>query len=156
MPASKGVTYQVDGRQETVSVKIPAGIASGKKLRLPGKGEAGAHGGPRGDLYVQVRVIDHPLFKREGDDLHIDKEIKFSEAALGTEIEIPTIDRKTLRLKIPPGTQCNARFRLKGYGMPHMDGNGRGDAYARIFVAVPSKLSKTQKDLLKELEEAGF
>jgi curved DNA-binding protein len=156
VPTSKVVTYQMDGRQETVSVKIPAGIATGKKLRLPAKGQAGAHGGPRGDLYVQVRVLDHPLFKREGDDLHIDKEIKFSEAAFGTELEIPTIDGKTLLLKIPAGTQCNAKFRLKGYGMPHMDGSGRGDAYARIFVSVPSKLNKKQKDLLKELEEAGF
>lgn len=156
VPTSKMVTYQLEGRQETVSVKIPAGIATGKKLRLPGKGQPGTQGGPRGDLYVQIRVLDHTTFRREGDDLYIDRHIKFSEAVSGTEIEVPTIDGKTLRLKIPAGTQCNAKFRLRGYGMPHMDGSGRGDAYARIFVSVPSRLTKKQKDLLKSLEEAGF
>jgi curved DNA-binding protein len=156
VPTSKVVTYQVNGRPETVSVKIPAGISSGKKLRVQGKGQPGLHGGPNGDLYVQIKVLDSPVFRREGDDLYIDKEMKFSEAASGTEIEVPTIDRKTLRLKIPPGTQCNAKFRLRGYGMPRMDGSGRGDAYARVIVSVPTKLTKKQKALLKDLEEAGL
>jgi curved DNA-binding protein len=156
VPTSKVVTYQSNGRPETVSVKIPAGISSGKKLRVQGKGQPGSRGGPNGDLYVQIKVLDHPTFKREGDDLYMDKGIKFSEALSGTEIEVPTIDGKTLRLKIPPGTQCNAKFRLRGYGMPRMDGSGRGDAYARILVSVPTKLTRKQKALLKELEEAGL
>lgn len=155
-PTSKVVTYQLDGRQETVSVKIPAGISSGKKLRLPGKGQPGSYGGPKGDLYVQVKILEHPVFRREGDDLYMEKEIKFSEAVSGIEIEVPTIDQKTLRLKIPPGTQCNAKFRLRGYGMPRMDGTGRGDAYAQIIVSVPKKLNKKQRALLKEMEEAGL
>lgn len=152
----KTVTYQEDGRQQTVSVKVPAGISTGKKLRLSGKGQAGFHGGPRGDLFVQVRVLDHPVFQREGDDLILERKIRFSEALSGTEIEVPTIQQKTLRLKIPPGTQCNAKLRMKGYGMPHMDGSGQGDALVQISIAVPEKLHRKQKALLKEMEEAGF
>jgi len=154
--AGKVITYQANGRQETVSVKVPAGITTGKKLRLPGKGEAGLHGGPRGDLYVQIKILDHPLFRREGDDLLLERQIRFSEALAGTEMEVPTLDQKTLRLKIPPGTQCNAKFRLKGYGMPRMDGSGRGDSYVQVSVAVPSKPTKKQKALLKDLEAAGL
>jgi len=153
---SKIVSYSEGGNQEKVSVKIPAGISTGKKLRLQGKGQAGAHGGPRGDLYVLIKVAEHPLFTREGDDLHLTREIKFSEALSGTEIDVPTIDQKTLRLKIPPGTQCNAKFRLKGYGMPHMHGTGNGDIYVKITPAVPTKLTKKQKALLKDMEEAGL
>ena len=155
-PTSKMVNYQVDGRQESISVKIPPGISTGKKLRLPGKGEPGSRGGPRGDLYVQIRLLEHPIFRREGDDLYLEKEIRFSEALAGTEVDVPTIDGKTLRLKVPAGTQCNAKFRLKGYGLPRMDGSGRGDAYARIVVSVPKKLSRKQKGLLDEMKEAGL
>jgi curved DNA-binding protein len=154
--SNKTISYQNGGRQETVSVKIPPGISTGKKLRLPGKGQPGPYGGSKGDLYVQIRVLDHPLFKREGDDLLLTQEIRFTEALDGAEVEVPTIDKKTLRLKIPPGTQANARFRLKGYGMPRMDGGGRGDAYVQVVVGVPKKLSKKQKTLIKEMAEAGF
>jgi len=153
---TKIVSYSDGGNQEKVSVKVPAGISTGKKLRLQGKGQAGPYGGPRGDLYILIKVLDHPIFRREGDDLFLTREIKFSEALAGTEIEVPTIEQKTLRLKIPPGTQSNARFRMKGYGMPHMNGAGRGDAYANITIAVPQKLNKKQKALLKEMGEAGF
>jgi curved DNA-binding protein len=153
---SKVISYQDGDSQQNISVKIPAGISTGKKLRVPGKGRPGLNGGPRGDLFVQVKVLDHPLFKREGDDLILTREIHFSEALSGTEIEVPTIDRKTLRLKIPPGSQCNARFRLKGYGMPKMSGEGRGDAHVQVVVAVPQKLSKKQKALLKDMAEAGL
>ena len=153
---NKIISYQNGGRQETVSVKIPAGISAGKKLRLPGKGQPAPYGGPNGDLYVQIRILDHPLFKREGDDLVITREIRFTEALDGAEIEIPTIEKKTLRLKIPPGTQPNARFRIKGYGMPRMDGGGRGDSYVQVMIEVPQKLTKKQKALIKEMAEAGF
>ncbi len=153
---TKVISYREGGKQETVSVKVPAGISTGKKLRLSGKGAASPHGGPSGDLYVLIRVLDHPVFKREGDDLVLTKEIKFTEALAGIEIEVATIDQKTLRLKIPAGTQNHAKFRMKGYGMPRMDGEGRGDAYVQVSVAVPTKLNKKQKALLKEMEEAGF
>jgi curved DNA-binding protein len=129
---------------------------TGKKLRLPGKGETGLHGGPRGDLYVQIKILDHPIFRREGDDLRLERQIRFSEALSGTELEVPTLDQKTLRLKIPPGTQCNAKFRLKGYGMPRMDGTGRGDSYVQVTVAVPTTPTNQQKALMKALEEAGL
>ena len=119
-------------------------MSTGKKLRLKGKGRPGVHGGPNGDIYIQIKVLEHPEFKREGDDLVITKQIKFSEALSGTEINVTTIDGKTLRLKVPSGTQSNARFRMKGYGMPHMNGNGRGDAYVEISIAVPKKLNKKQ------------
>jgi curved DNA-binding protein len=152
----KVIAYQVDGRQEKISTKIPAGISTGKKLRLAGKGSLGAYGGPNGDLYVQIKVLDHPLFKREGDDLILAKRIKFSDALLGTELDVPTIDKKTMRLKIPAGTQNNAKFRLKGQGMPHMSNKGRGDAYVQVTVEVPKKLNKKQKALAEELRGVGL
>jgi curved DNA-binding protein len=153
---SKVISYQLDGRQETVSVKIPAGIPAGRKLRLRGKGQAGPYGGPAGDLYVKIGVIDHPVFRRENDDLHLKQVIPFSDAVLGTEIEVPTIDKKLLKLKIPAGTQNNAKFRLKGYGLPHMNGQGRGDAYAEISIEVPKKLNKKQKAIVESLKKEGL
>ena len=129
----KVISYQVGGRPEKVSVKVPAGISSGKKLRLSGKGQHGTYGGTNGDLYIQVRVIDHPLFKREGDDLILDREIK-----------------------LPAGTQSNAKFRLKGHGMPHMNRGGRGDAYVRVIIAIPKRPNKKQKTLAEGLAEAGL
>ena len=153
---NKMISYSDGGAQKKVSVKIPAGITTGKKLRLPGKGQAGFNGGPSGDLFIQIKVLDHPLFKREGDRLVQKREIRFSEAALGGEIEVPTIDGKTLRLKIPSGTQSDAKFRLKGYGMPSMDGSGQGDAFVVIAIKVPKKLNKKQKALVKELAEQDF
>jgi curved DNA-binding protein len=142
--------------QDKISVKVPAGISTGKKLRLQGKGQAGLHGGPNGDLFIEIIILDHPLFKRDGDDLLFTRDIKFTEAALGSEIEVPTIDKKTLKLKIPPGTQGNAKFRLKGYGMPHLNEKGRGDAYVIINISVPKELDKKRTDILKKAAEAGL
>ena len=154
--ANKIISYQMDGRQEQVSVKIPAGIPAGHKLRLRGKGEPSPYGGPPGDLFIQISVLAHPVFRRVNDDLYFKHKIKFSESVLGTEIEVPTIDQKTLKLKIPPGTQDNAKFRLKGYGLSHMKGGGKGDAYAEISIAVPKKLNKKQESIVKSLKEAGL
>jgi len=154
--SNKVISFQMGGQQEKVSVKVPAGISSGKKLRVPAKGQPGQFGGPKGDLYIKIRILDHPMFRREGDDLYLSQEIKFSEAVLGAEIEVPTIDKKTLRLKIPPGTQNNAKFRLKGYGMPHIKGNGQGDEYVQVTITVPKKLDKKQKALIKEIAEEGM
>jgi curved DNA-binding protein len=153
---TKTISYHVDGRQETVSVKVPAGINHGQKLRLKGKGQGGHYGGPPGDLYIQIKVSEHPVFRRAGDHLYFKQPIKFSQAVLGTEIEVPTIEGKWLKLKIPPGTQNNAKLRLKGCGMPHMNGQGRGDAYAEISIQVPKKLSKNQKAALKNLADADL
>jgi len=154
--AEKLIAYDLGGTQERVSVKIPAGIHSGKKLRLPGKGRPGIQGGPRGDLYIQVHVLDHPLFRRDGDNLLIRQEITFSGAVLGSEIEVPTIDRKRLKLKIPPGTQNGTKFRMRGYGLPLMGGKGRGDQIVEIRVAVPKHLNKEQESLVKKLAESGL
>jgi curved DNA-binding protein len=155
--SEKMISYHSgQGSQDKVSVKVPAGIPAGKKLRLQGKGQAGLNGGSNGDLYIEIRIVDHPLFKRDGDDLLLTREIKFTEAALGAEIEVPTIDKKTLKLKIPAGTQGNARFRLKGYGMPHMNDRGRGDAYVIINISVPKELDKKRMDILKKASEAGL
>lgn len=155
--SEKLISYHRDGsHQEKISVKIPAGISSGKKLRLTGKGNPGMNGGPHGDLYIKIMIMAHPVFKREDDNTIMTRNIKFSEAALGAEIEVPTIDKKTLRLKIPPGTQNNAKFRLKGYGMPHMNKKGRGDAHIYVNIEVPQKLTGKQEKIIRELSDTGI
>jgi len=151
----KSISYSVGGVNHQVKVRIPAGIGNGKKLRLAGKGQPGPQGGSSGDLYIKIRLLNHAVFQRQEDDLYLNKEIRFSEAALGTQIEVPTIDGKRLNLKIPAGTQSGSKMRLKGHGLPRMGGASRGDAYVKIQVAVPKKLSKTQKaaiDKLKDLD----
>jgi curved DNA-binding protein len=152
----KIISYDIDGKQEKVSVKIPAGIAAGQKLRLSGKGQPGIYGGAPGDLYVQIRALDHPLFRREKDDLYHKKEIRFSEAVLGTEVEIPTLEGKILKLKVPPGTPSNSKFRFKGYGISHMKNPGQGDLFVEITIGVPKDLSKEQKTLIESLSGIGL
>jgi curved DNA-binding protein len=149
----KSISYNVGGVNHQVKVRIPAGIGNGKKLRLAGKGQPGPQGGSSGDLYIKIRLLNHPVFQRQEDDLYLNKEIRFSEAALGTQIEVPTIDGKRLNLKIPAGTQSGSKMRLKGHGLPRMGGASRGDAYVKIQVAVPKKLSKTQKAAIDELKD---
>ncbi len=149
----KTISYNVGGVHPQIRVKIPAGIADGKKLRLARKGQPGQAGGTPGDLYIKIRILNHPMFQREGNDLYINREVKFSEAVLGAKIEVPTIDGKRLSLKVPAGTQSGSKLRLRGYGMPSMDGGGRGDVYVKINVAVPKKLSSRQKALVEELRD---
>jgi curved DNA-binding protein len=153
--AERLIAVNRDGRVEKIAVKIPPGIDSGKKLRVAGKGERGPGGAPPGDLYVSVTVQKHPLFTREGADISIDQEIKFSEAALGTFIEVPTLNG-IKKVKIPAGTSGNTKLRLKGEGMPHLKGKGKGDAYVRIVVKVPKKLSSKQKELIEGLAKEGL
>ena len=155
-PTNKTIAYQIDGRQEKVSVKVPAGIKGGQKLRLQGKGQPGLYGGPPGDLYVQIKELAHPAFKRENADIYVNRKIRFSEAALGAEIEVPTIEQKILKLKIPPGTQDNAKFRLKGHGMPLNNGSSKGNAYVEINIEVPKELTKEQEPLIKSLKDVGL
>jgi len=106
-------------------VKIPKGITPGKKLRVAGKGSAGKNGGPPGDLYLQVSVMEHPIYQREGNDLTVEKEISLSEAVLGTTIEVPTLEGLK-KVRIPSGTQSHSKLRLKGLGLPHFQKEGRG------------------------------
>lgn len=141
-------------RTRRVKVKIPAGIDNGSHLRLAGQGEAGLRGGPAGDLYITIRVRPHPIFKREGDTVICEIPITFTQAALGGEIRVPTLNGRA-RLKVPPGTQTNKIFRLRKMGIPHLHSSGRGDQWVKVIIETPVNLSAEQKQLLKRLEEVG-
>ncbi len=151
----KRINYRKNGKAEEVSVKIPRGLPSGKKLRLAGKGMEGRNGGPPGDLYLQVSIREHPVFSREGDDLIVEKEINFSEAVLGTTIEVPTLEG-IKKVKVPPGTQSHTKMRLKGLGTPHFQGEGKGDEYVKVIVKVPKKVTEKSKGLIQKLAEEGL
>jgi molecular chaperone DnaJ len=138
------------GRERKLTVKIPAGIATGQRLRLYGEGEHGSAGGPPGDLYVVVHVQEHSFFHREEDDLYCELPISFPTLALGGTVKVPTLDDRE-ELHIPAGTQPGARFKLRGKGMPNVSGRGRGDLHVIARVSVPKKLTKEQKQLLEEL-----
>lgn len=154
--AEKKLSLKIENRSEEINVKIPPGISTGKKLRLPGKGMYGQNGGPSGDLYLNINVLPHPIFSRDGNDLYIEKSIKFSQAALGTIIEVPTLDGTIKRIKISPGTQNNTKIRMKGYGVPGLKGAPKGDQYVKINVEVPKKLSDQQQKIVKQLADEGF
>jgi molecular chaperone DnaJ len=138
------------GRERKLTVKIPAGIATGQRMRLYGEGEHGSAGGPPGDLYVVVHVQEHSFFHREEDDLYCEMPISFPTLALGGTINVPTLDGRE-QVHVPSGTQPGTRFKIRGKGMPHVNGRGQGDLYVIARVAVPKKLSKEQKHLLEEL-----
>jgi len=137
--------------QKTLSVKVPGGVDTGNRIRLTGQGEAGANGGPAGDLYVEIHVRDHQIFTREEEHLYCEVPISFVDAALGGELEVPTLDGK-VNLKIPKETQTGKLFRLRGKGVDvsKIRGGGIGDLYCRVTVETPVKLSKRQKELLQE------
>jgi molecular chaperone DnaJ len=136
-------------RKSRLQVSIPAGIGDGYSIRLAGEGDAGANGGPPGDLYVELLVKPHPVFVREGEHLFVEKEISFVQAALGDVLQVPTLDGEE-PLPIPPGTQTGDRFTLRHKGMPSLRGNGRGDQHVIVRVVTPRKLSKRQRELLLE------
>ena len=146
------------GRIDEINVKIPAGISTGKRLRLAGKGEAGAQGAETGDLYLNINVIPHPIFARDGNDIYIEKSISFTQAVLGTSIDVPTIDGTIKRIKIPAGAQNGTKIRMKGYGAPSLKGtgSGKGDQYVKINVEIPRKVNDKQLQLLKKLSEEGL
>ena len=144
------------GQVEKLTVKVPAGTLPGKRLRLAEKGRSSPSGGPPGDLYVKLKEVEHPVFKREGSDLFVDRHIRYTESALGTKVTVPTLDGKTMSLKVPPGTNSLTKMRLKNYGLPHANGKGRGDQYVRIIVDIPANLTKKQKTLLEELAKEGL
>jgi curved DNA-binding protein len=151
----KRISYRKNGKVEEVSVKIPRGIPSGKKLRLTGKGMEGKNGGPSGDLYLQVSIVEHPIFSREGDDLIVEREINFSEAVLGTTIEVPTLEGMK-KVKVPPGTQSHTKMRLKGLGIPHFQKEGKGDEYVKVVVRIPKRVTEKSKGLIQELAKEGL
>lgn len=136
---------------KTVSVHIPPGVDSGNRLRLQGEGEAGAFGGPHGDLYVVINVEPHSLFDRQGQDLIVPVDIGVTQAALGDKIEVPTLD-EPVNLDIPKGTQSGQTFRLKGLGVPYLNSNKKGNLIVQIKVKTPTHLTKKQEDLLREFD----
>lgn len=136
-------------RSRSIHIKIPVGVDTGTRLRVSGEGEAGLRGGPPGDLYVYINVRPHRIFKREGNDIVCEIPLSFTQAALGDEIEVPTLEG-TAKIRVPEGTQHGTEFRLRGKGIPDLGGYGKGDQYVRVKVATPTRLTDRQKQLLRE------
>lgn len=167
-PACKGEGYQpekvcnvckgegrVRGKQE-IQITIPPGVDHNQELKFEGMGDAGRKGGIAGDLYVKIYLKKHPLFERKGDDLWTKIEIPITLAILGGEIEIISLDKERFLFKIPPGVEDGEVFKIKGKGIPHFNGYGRGDLYFKIKIKIPKKLTKRQKELLEKLKEEGL
>jgi len=154
--AKKSISFQHQGRTEKISVTVPKGMISGKKLRLEGKGDPSPYGGPPGDLFVQSKVLGDPIYSVEGHDLVIHRRINLSDALLGTDLLIPTIDGKSLSLKIPPGTRHGTKMRFPGHGLPDMKGGQKGNLYAIIQITIPKELTQEQKMLAEKLAETGL
>lgn len=140
-------------KEKTLKIKIPAGVDTGRRIRLAGEGEAGLRGGPAGDLYVLLAVKPHKFFKRDGANLYCRIPIPITKAALGGEVDVPTIEGKTAQVKIPEGTQTGQQFRLRGKGMSMLQSQNRGDMFIEIFVETPVNLNKKQKDIMKQLDK---
>jgi molecular chaperone DnaJ len=134
-----------------LTVKVPAGIATGQRLRLSGEGEAGVKGGPPGDLYVVINVQEHAFFHRDGNDLACEIPVNFTTLALGGEIKVPSIAGEPQTLKVPDGTATGSVFRLRGKGMPDVSGRGRGDLLVTVQAITPRKLTREQRKLLEQL-----
>jgi curved DNA-binding protein len=154
--AEKKLTLQKEDHVEEINIKIPPGISSGKKLRLAGKGSPGHNRAQPGDLFLNINILPHPLFARDGADIYVEKTVQYSQAALGATIDIPTLDGTTKRIKIPAGTQNHTKIRMKGYGVPIMKDGGKGDQFVKISVSVPKKLTDRQLQLVKKLSEEGL
>jgi len=158
MDAIKGLTQEVALNGKKLKVKIPSGIRDGAEIKFSGEGEKGPKGLPPGDLYLMIRIRPHLDFTRIDDDIYILQEISFTKAALGDTIEVETVDPSTssgqgaVKLKVPAGTRPGTQFRLRGKGVPRLNGRGRGDQYVRVQVKIPKKLSREQKRLLKEFQ----
>jgi molecular chaperone DnaJ len=140
-------------KERALSVNIPAGVETGTRIRLAGEGEAGLRGGPTGDLYIFIEVKEHPIFQRDGAHLFCRVPISFATAALGGEVEVPTIDGGKARVKVPAGSQTGKQMRLRAKGMPALRGGGVGDMLLELAVETPVNLTSRQKELLREFEE---
>jgi molecular chaperone DnaJ len=140
-------------KRQKINVTIPAGVEDGRRIRIPEQGDAGPRGGPSGDLYVVIRVRSHEFFERDGYDVYCVIPITYTQATLGAELRVPTLEDKRVKVKIPAGTQNNKILRLRNEGIPHASTGRRGDMYIRILVTVPQKLSSREKTLLCELAE---
>lgn len=153
---SKTISFQHNEGSDKLTVKIPAGMVTGKKLRLAGKGEPSRYGGPPGDLFISAKVLNDPLYSLEDHDLYINREIKLSESILGTSVTVPTVYGKELSLKVPPGTKHKTKMRLPRHGLPYMRKKEKGDLYAVIHVKMPKRLNKEQKRLIGKMAETGL
>lgn len=140
-------------REFQMNVKVPAGVEDGTRIRYSGEGESGRFGGPRGDLYVVLTVRPHDFFERDGNDLHCVVPISFPQAALGAEIQIPSLDGE-VTLKVPEGTQNGKQFRIRNEGVPHLNDRGRGDLVIEVLIQTPKKLSRTQRELVRQLADS--
>ena len=149
--AEKTISLRQNGQAQNVSVKVPKGIEDGKRLRLSGKGAPSASGGPAGDLYLKVRVAPHALFQRAEDDLVVEHRIPFSEACLGTTLEVTTLDSKKFNVKVPAGVQQEAKLRIKGHGLPAGPIGHRGDLLVKIAVRIPKTLTPEQEEAIRAL-----
>lgn len=154
--AEKTISLRRDGQVKNISVKIPKGIESGKRLRLGGKGAPSQTGGPSGDLFLKITVAPHPVFTKQGDNLIMEKKIPFSQACLGTTVEITTLEGKTFKVKVPAGVQQESKLRLKGHGLPTGPHGGRGNIYVKILVEIPEKLNNSQREVIEKLTEVGL
>jgi len=154
--AEKTISLRWNGRPQNISVKVPKGIESGKRLRLAGKGAPSSSGGPPGDLYLKVTVQPHPVFTRDGENLLMEKKIPFSQACLGTTVEITTLEGKTFKVKVPAGVQQESKLRIKGHGLPAGPIGKRGNIYVKILVQIPKKMNREQKKAVKKLAELGL
>jgi molecular chaperone DnaJ len=141
-------------KRKKINVTIPAGVDDGQQLRVSGQGEPGINGGPSGDLFVVFRVQEHEFFARDGDDIYCEMPLTFAQAALGDEIEVPTLHGK-VKLKVPAGTQTGTKFRLKGKGVANVRGYGQGGAAHRRRVVTPTNLTENQKNILREFAEVS-
>ncbi len=153
-PCPKCRGEQTVATETPLEVKVPAGVEEGTRILYNGHGDAGVHGGPAGDVYVVLHVKEHPFFEREGKDLYCVVPISYPQAALGSDITIPTLEGETV-LKVPEGTQTGTSFRLRQKGVPVLNGRGRGDLFVEVKVQTHSKLSKRQRELLEELDSIG-
>ena len=154
--SEKTISLRREGKTENVSVKIPKGIMAGQKLRLAGKGSPSPYGGPRGDLLLIINEQPHPVFTRDGKNLIVEQKIPFSQACLGSEVNVKSLDGKELKVKVPAGIQQQAKLRLKGHGLPAGKTGGRGDIYVKFKVDIPKKLTDEQEKLIQELADKGL
>ncbi len=154
--AEKTISLRRGDRSENVSVKVPAGIEEGKKLRLSGKGVPSPEGGMPGDLFLIIKILPHAVFSRVGKDLFLQKKIPFSSACLGARIEVSTLEGKQLQVKVPAGVQQTSKLRLKGHGLPAGPKGTRGDIYVTVAIDIPKNLTGEQKKLIKQLAKDGL
>lgn len=152
----KTIAFTAGGKREQINVRIPKGMIDGKKIRLSGKGEPSPYGGPAGDLFIKSKIIQDGTFRNDEYDVYLDRTILLTEALTGTSVAVPTLDGKTLSLKIAPGTQHKAKLRIPGRGLPRMQGGKTGDLFVQVHIPLPRSLTDEQKTLVEQLAASGL